>query len=369
MPAALSYFDLYRVYATLLAQVRPHVGAVPAREFGVEINLVRAAFLDPAVAHLVIDVQPTSDLTDEQLRGLVFLIRDARQRGGMCAFSGGGPGFPQSLARFGFTQPTDWYPTHAHAIAAIQAATTPFVQAMPVPMVMPPMMPAPAMPPMVQPPLPAMPRAIPAPPLMPSPPPRPQPAAARGEPQRQKWMPPPRGRYFPAHELTLRAHHRQPILESSGLCAHLAECIRAESDRCNFAVWAFVFMPDHFHLLVQSRQLNYDIGVFLDAVKKSFEEKAIEVLAEHSPQVLNRLRSKQGGLVAYDFWQRTTGQNRNVEYTLPVRPLIHHLHHNPVRRGLVTDPLAWNWSSAGAYAGRPLAELRPDPVPPELLGD
>ena len=127
-------------------------------------------------------------------------------------------------------------------------------------------------------------------------------------------------------------------------------------------------MPDHFHLLVQSKQLNYDIGEYLEAIKQAFHEKGVEVLGEHAPQVLSRLRRRVGKSYAYDFWQRTSGQNRNVEYTLPVSPLIRHLHENPVRRGLVERATDWKWSSANAYAGKPLAELQPDPVPPELLG-
>ena len=104
------------------------------------------------------------------------------------------------------------------------------------------------------------------------------------------------------------------------------------------------------------------------ARKAAFQEKGVDILGEDAPQVLSRLRRRQGNKFVYDFWQKTSGQNRNVEYTLPVRPLITHLHENPVRRGLVERATDWTWSSAGAYAGRPLAELRPDPVPPELLG-
>ena len=151
-------------------------------------------------------------------------------------------------------------------------------------------------------------------------------------------------------------------------CVHLAEQIRIVSEQFRFSIWAFVFMPDHFHLLVQSKQLNYDIGDFLEAIKQAYQEKGVEALGEHAPQVLSRLRRRQGSKYVYDFWQKTSGQNRNVEYTLPVRPLITHLHENPVRRGLVERATDWKWSSAGAYAGAPLRELRPDAVPDELLG-
>src|SRR5262249_43755699 len=111
-------------------------------------------------------------------------------------------------------------------------------------------------------------------------------APPRRESEKLRWQPPPRGTFFPAHELTLRAQHRQPILVTEQLCSHLAQEIRAVSDRMNFSVWAFVFMPDHFHLLVQSKQLNYDIGEYIDSIKEAFQEQAVEILSVAEPQVL-----------------------------------------------------------------------------------
>lgn len=341
MPATLNCFDLVRHHATLIVQVRNDVGRVPARDFGIEANLIRNALTDPALTNLLIEVRPASGLTAEQLRGLVFLLREARQRGGQCAFCGGGPQMQQTLARFGLAKPADWFPTPADGLAAFQSA--------------------PAPPPA------SAPAVAPARHAIVSPAAAPRPAAPHQP--KAPWTPPPRGTFFPAHELTLRAHHRQPILVTPLVCAHLAQQIRAVSDQYKFSVWAFVFMPDHFHLLVQSKQLNYDIGEYLEAIKLAFHEKAVEILGLHAPQVLGRLRKQQGGKYVYDFWQKTSGQNRNVEYSLPVRPLIQYLHENPVRRGLVAHALDWKWSSAGAYAGRPLAELQPDEVPPALLGD
>jgi putative transposase len=42
--------------------------------------------------------------------------------------------------------------------------------------------------------------------------------------------------------------------------------------------------------------------------------------------------------------------------------MIDYIHANPVRRGLVSQPDAWKWSSAGWHGGK--NSLKPDPVDP-----
>lgn len=350
MPKPLNYFDIEIYGGTLVTRVHSNVGSAPLRLFGVEINALRSYLSEIGARSLLLEIQSTSALNSEQIRGMVFFAREVRQRGVACAFCGGGPDVQQTLSRFGLSKPTDWSPTLAEGLVAVGGAA--------VYPTMPAYVPIPAPPPVAVPPMmPVMPGTAPASPATAVQASRPAPARTSA----------PRERLLPAHELTLRANRRQPILESDLVCSHLAERIREESDRFDFSVWAFVFMPDHFHLLVHTERLNADIGAYLDAIKQSLQDKAIEVLTEQAPQVLGRLRSQQGGRTVYELWQRTTGQNRNVDFTRPLRPLIDHLHENPVRKGLVTEPLDWKWSSAGSYAGRPLQELQHSPVPPELL--
>lgn len=366
MPKPLNYFDIEIYGGVLVTRVHSNVGSVPLRLFGVEINALRTYLTELGATNLLFEIQPTSALSPEQIRGMVFFAREVRQRGGACAFCGGGAEVQKALSRFGLSKPTDWSPALADGLIALGgAAASPLMPAyVPVPAA--PGVPAPAGVAAI-PPVQASPASVRAALTPAAPASRPAPGQTNRPPA--PWKPPQRGLFLPAHEITLRAHHRQPILVTSRVCSHLAQQIRAVSNQLDYSVWAFVFMHDHFHLLVQSQRLNYEIGDYVDSIKKAFQEKAVELLAEDAPQVLGRLRSQQGGRLIYDFWQRTSGQNRNVEYSLPVRPLIKHLHENPVRKGLVLTPLEWKWSSAGSYAGRPLQELQHDPVPPELLGD
>lgn len=47
--------------------------------------------------------------------------------------------------------------------------------------------------------------------------------------------------------------------------------------------------------------------------------------------------------------------------------MIDYIHHNPVRRGLVTRAEDWKWSSARWFAGLQPNSLRPDPIDVNLL--
>jgi hypothetical protein len=43
---------------------------------------------------------------------------------------------------------------------------------------------------------------------------------------------------------------------------------------------------------------------------------------------------------------------------------VNYIHNNPVKRGLVEDPLDWPWSSARWYAGQGEVLLPMDGTPP-----
>ena len=54
-----------------------------------------------------------------------------------------------------------------------------------------------------------------------------------------------------AHYLTFSCFHGQPFLTSPRACAWLAESILAAKAKHPFDLWAWVFMPEHVHLLVR----------------------------------------------------------------------------------------------------------------------
>jgi putative transposase len=75
---------------------------------------------------------------------------------------------------------------------------------------------------------------------------------------------------------------------------------------------------------------------------------------------LERITVKRGERREHRFWQAGGGFDRNVVELHAVLAMIEYIHANPVRRGLVSRPEDWKWSSAGWHEGK--NGLRIDPI-------
>ena len=163
-----------------------------------------------------------------------------------------------------------------------------------------------------------------------------------------------------AHELTFSCYRGFPFLRAEATCQWLADAIDAARRKLDFALWAYVFMPEHVHLLFWPRHPVYDIASILKAIKQPVAVRAIKHLRQHSPEWLQRITVKKGNKVERRFWQAGGGFDRNVADPRLALVMIDYIHNNPVRRKLVPRPEDWKWSSAGWLEGK--NSLRPDSI-------
>ncbi len=170
-----------------------------------------------------------------------------------------------------------------------------------------------------------------------------------------------------AHELTFSCFHRFPFLSRERTCKWLADAIRSAKIELAYDLWAYVFMPEHVHLIVRPREREYDDSDFLQRVKEPVGRKGVQFLKRNAPDWLPRIRQQRGTRIEHHFWQPGRGFDRNIEKPRTLQEMIDYIHLNPVRRGLVEFARDWKWSSAGWYEGRPLNDLEPDPIPWEWL--
>ena len=150
-----------------------------------------------------------------------------------------------------------------------------------------------------------------------------------------------------AHELTFSCFKRRPFLSRPRPCEYLAEAIAKAKAKHHFHVWAYVFMPEHVHLLIWPLEPVYSISAVLKSIKQSVARRAIRYLRLHNPRGLRRLATGQKNQ-PHAFWQDGGGYDRNVTMLETVPKMVEYIHANPVRRGLVRDPEDWFWSSARA---------------------
>ncbi len=163
-----------------------------------------------------------------------------------------------------------------------------------------------------------------------------------------------------AHELTFTCFHSYPFLAAERTCQWLADEVNEARRQLDFALWAYVFMPEHVHLLVVPKQVIYQVSDMLAAIKEPVARKAIAHLCEHAPQWLQRITVKRGRRLRRYFWQPGGGFDHNATDPRVILRMIDYIHGNPVRRGLVLNPQDWKWSSAGWHEGK--NSLRPDVV-------
>ncbi len=172
-----------------------------------------------------------------------------------------------------------------------------------------------------------------------------------------------------AHELTFSCYKGFKFLQAERTCEWLAESIETARVDWRFDLWAYVFMPEHVHLMVRPREAKYDIADIKKAIKSPVGRKAINHLLVEAPDWITRITRKRGKKSERLFWQSGGGYDRNADRPDTLMNMIDYIHMNPVRRGLVEKPEEWKWSSAAWYlrAGEP--PIVPDPVPAEWLDE
>ena len=154
-----------------------------------------------------------------------------------------------------------------------------------------------------------------------------------------------------AHFLTFSCYQQLPLLNRERTRRWLIEAVTEAKDKYKYALWAYVIMPEHAHLLVYPLDQVYNISLFLKAIKQSVSRRAKCYLQEKNPNWLNKLTVERGTRKVFKFWQTGPGYDRNINSEKELYEKIHYIHNNPVKGGLVLIPEEWRWSSASWYSG------------------
>jgi len=164
-----------------------------------------------------------------------------------------------------------------------------------------------------------------------------------------------------ARFLTFSCFRRQPFLRSSTARAWLGQALTTACVAHDYALWAYVFMPEHVHLIVCPKNSPSDVSKLVQAIKQPVGRKALHASQRStlSPQAWEPyLDIQPNGQVHFRFWQRGLGYDRSLFSPHEIREKVDYIHRNPVTRGLCDRPDAWEWSSFADYEG-----TRKGPIP------
>jgi putative transposase len=115
------------------------------------------------------------------------------------------------------------------------------------------------------------------------------------------------------HEFTFSCYRRIPLLTNDDWRRRLAECLGEANQEHAFELVAFVFMPEHVHLLVYPLSEEPQIGHYLARVKQPFSKQIKNILVDaHSPLLEKLTVRERPGKTCFRFWQEGPGFDRNL---------------------------------------------------------
>lgn len=167
-----------------------------------------------------------------------------------------------------------------------------------------------------------------------------------------------------AHFLTYSCYRRLPHLSRERTRRWVIAAMDATRRELDVALWAYVVMPEHVHLLLCPRRACCEMRRILATLKRPVAAAAKAFLTQRrAREWLNRLTVRYPTREVFRFWQPGGGFDHNIFREKSVAAVVEYIHANPVRRGLVGQPTEWEWSSARFWEGGrdvPLAMDHPD---------
>jgi putative transposase len=154
----------------------------------------------------------------------------------------------------------------------------------------------------------------------------------------------------PAYYLTSVTHHRLPIFQSAALARVMAAALDEARRSAGILIFAYVLMPDHYHLLTDNAREIREVLRFVNGISA---RRIIKHLKETDLQPsLDKLRitdQKDGQkFTVYEHAPnafRITGEDAFMQK-------VNYIHSNPVKAGLAEHPDEFLFSSARQWHKR-----------------
>ena len=153
-----------------------------------------------------------------------------------------------------------------------------------------------------------------------------------------------------SHFVTFSCDRRLPHFTSEELCDLFIHRLEDMRRRFDLRIYGYVVMPEHVHLLL-SEPVKAKLSQAIHYLKLSFAKRSRSQRIAATQVSVQKADANLGHIVSGSFWEQRY-HDRNVrdheEFTVKLR----YLHRNPVKRGLVSLPEEWKWSSYRHYALR-----------------
>ena len=154
------------------------------------------------------------------------------------------------------------------------------------------------------------------------------------------------------HFLTCTVVNWLPLFSSPPVVDILYSSWRFLQAQQRLTLYAYVIMENHLHWVASSPDLSKEVGDFKSFTARQIIDYLKEKNAENMLQQLAQSKAAHKQDRDYQVWQEGSHPEL-IQDEAMLQQKIGYIHHNPVRRGYVDDPVHWRYSSARNYAGLP----------------
>ncbi|MGA2631367.1 MAG: transposase [Terriglobia bacterium] len=170
------------------------------------------------------------------------------------------------------------------------------------------------------------------------------------------------------HYLTASTYRRARVFDSERFRSHFVKTLGALRASLGFKLLGYVLMPEHFHLLIWPLE-QANPSQIIQRLKERTAIFILENLHENRPfpwcrKMLERLTLPSTVHLhgPNRVWQRRF-YDLNVWSERKRLEKLNYMHGNPVKRGLVSSPAQWPWSSYRFYYLEDSSVLAMDHLP------
>jgi putative transposase len=138
--------------------------------------------------------------------------------------------------------------------------------------------------------------------------------------------------------ITQVVQDRRPVFRSPQMVELLRSTLRTVKELHPFTMLAYVFLPDHFHILIQP----------------TGESNFSQIMHSLKPNFTKAYKGFTGRTESLKFWQKRFWDHI-IRDERDLENHLHYIHYNPVKHGLVADPRDWpdssyrEWEKRGLY--------------------
>ena len=143
------------------------------------------------------------------------------------------------------------------------------------------------------------------------------------------------------HFITCSCYHRFPFLASARRRDLFLKILEQTREKYQFVIWGYVVMPEHFHILINEPSRR-NLALAMQVLKQR-----VSCRCRRKKKPAAQLLLWKAGLPRR-FWQKRY-YDFNVFTQRKHAEKLNYMHNNPVKRGMVTSPELWGWSSYRSY--------------------